>query len=79
MNINGIEVPEPITDYPAYGDTFYIADITCDESEIGARIFEERSSQMGWVLNRIAHASRDAALIHRKALLSFFVNEDGHE
>ena len=69
MNINGIEIPEPIREAPEIGTEFWVA---CTHPNIvdykhtwtGSRQFYPLLS-LG-----IMHATKEAAQLHKEALLS---------
>lgn len=70
ININGFDVPEPIREEPEPGQRIYVADITSYQF-----ILEHRWTGDGYdkrYLSRgLAHLSKENAIKHAKALLSF--------
>lgn len=69
ININGFEVPEPMRDAPDLGSSYYMPLVG----------FHRMYDQFYWAgdndLDRlnsgVCHATKEAAIIHSKALLSF--------
>ena len=73
ININGIEVPEPVREPLNFGDEYVALDLICviDDIEWFGDDWDMENLHLG-----IIHLTKEAAEIHRKALLSFTAKED---
>lgn len=70
ININGYEVPEPLREAPEVGASYFLVSLV-DERGLANPAwsgdkFDERCLRAG-----ITHATREAAELHARALLSF--------
>lgn len=73
ININGIKVPEPLREAPPKGTTVYYTSL----SEIGECSFKEESPIiMFYLKSGLMHITKEAAMLHQKALLSFTSKKD---
>lgn len=69
ININGYEVPEPLRTVSKGRYVFYVS-IETIPSAIGIQVKDEQQWEE-WLRLGIVHATREAAELHAKALLSF--------
>lgn len=69
ININGIEVPEPMREAPEIGTQYWIA--TVIDTEPGIYAWREDVIDRLWLSLGVCHLTKEAAEMHRKALLSF--------
>lgn len=69
ISINGIEVPAPLRK-ANYGDKFYVVSPT-NEGGCFESIYTDHTIDDFRLANGLCHSSKDAAIIHCKALLSF--------
>lgn len=75
IEINGIEVPKPETTAPSCGTRFYIP-VLHDVTELYAKLFWNNSKLLHEFLAKgLIHLSKDNAIAHAKALLSFTSSE----
>ena len=70
ININGFEVPEPLKFRPNFGEEYYCINIS------GTELFDKwtwvgDSLDFRWLLRGFCHSTKEAAILHSKALLSF--------
>jgi len=68
ININGIEVPEPMREVPKDGTKYYMP--MCDR-EVDCSVWQNSMSDNRWLSWGVCHLTREAAELHAKALLSF--------
>ncbi len=74
LTINGVELVPPMCKPPAMGAVYYIADI-------GTKDFSNNTSWSNdsvdnqWFSRGLAHATKEAAIAHARALLSFTTTE----
>jgi hypothetical protein len=69
ININGYEVPEPMREAPEKGAYYYAAATTATDFD-PIEWFNDYCDK-GWLSIGICHATKEAAIAHAKALLSF--------
>lgn len=69
ININGVEVPEPVRGGLKCGDSCYLADIA--HTKVIELVWTEHITDLHFLHKGILHRTRKAAEIHKKALLSF--------
>lgn len=69
ININGIEVPEPMREPPECDSRYYFPSFSSSES-IGWSYWNRASKDYYLLASGLCHASRDAAKEHAKALIS---------
>lgn len=75
IEINGYKVPEPETEDPDYGTTYFV--VMLDKLDIVKAQNWDGCSYDKWVLDRgLVHLTKRAALKHAKALLSFSKKEN---
>ena len=70
ININGIEVPEPMREEPKDGTPFWIIDIVYSEN-VRRSEWEASFMQKKWLKAGLCHLTKEAAELHANALLSF--------
>ena len=69
IKINGFDVPEPLREALNEGDFYYVTETNI---EIKHKIeWEEDDRDFEWLSLGICHKTKEAAELHRKALLSF--------
>lgn len=73
ININGIEVPEPMREVPEDGTKYYMP--MCD-NEVDCSVWGNSMSDTRWLNWGVCHLTREAAELHAKALLSFTKREE---
>ena len=73
VNINGFEVPEPLTVEPKLGELIYIICFGYYGSDVIFRYWKNDEYESMTFNCRLCHKTKEAAEIHAKALLSFFV------
>lgn len=73
ININGIEVPEPMREKPEDGTKYYMP--MCD-NEVDFSVWQNSMSDNRWLSWGVCHLTREAAELHAKALLSFTKKEE---
>ncbi|PJK01481.1 hypothetical protein CO615_04175 [Lysobacteraceae bacterium NML75-0749] len=70
ININGHEVPEPIREPPKYNSPYYMPEFKYPE--LYERFFWEGDhTDMHRLKSGLMHLTKDAAIAHARALLSF--------
>ena len=74
ININGFEFPEPMRAAPEVGSAFYVPNLNEPDNPTQS-VWHDCYLKQGWLCLGLAHASREAAVIHAKALLSFTARE----
>jgi len=72
LTINGYSVPEPERIPPPLNTRYYVPNIISDTRYI-EQSWENDSADVGWLKNGLVHRTKDAALAHAAALLSFTV------
>ena len=74
ININGFEVPEPVREPLELATSYYTPDLSAPE---GYRIYTWSDINLDWKeLNLgLIHLTKEAAILHSKALLSFTSKE----
>lgn len=70
ININGFEVPEPVSDELEYGTKFFKVELESDEL-FDDYIWHGDHFDKHWLSLGIIHLTQEAAELHAKALLSF--------
>lgn len=73
ININGIEVPEPMREKPEDGTKYYMP--MCD-NEVDCSVWANSMSDTRWLNWGVCHLTREAAELHATALLSFTKKEE---
>lgn len=68
ININGYEVPEPVRKPLGIGTRYYLTDVCCRPRGYA---WNETEIDFEWLNSGIIHLTKEAAEIHRTALLSF--------
>lgn len=69
IRIGEYDVPEPMREIPARGTTYYVVDTVAPNSP-GEYTWVGDAADIGWFNLGILHSTRDAAVLHAKALLS---------
>ena len=70
ININGFEVPSPLSNPPKDGEICYIVNLT--EDKVYATVWHRAQPFFKqWLKSGIIHRTEEAAALHLKALLSF--------
>ena len=69
IRIGEYDVPEPMREMPARGTTHYVVDTVTPNSP-RKYIWACATVNIGWFNHGIIHSTRDAAVLHAKALLS---------
>lgn len=69
IRIGEYDVPEPMREIPARGTTYYVVD-TVAPSSPREYTWVGDTADIGWFNLGILHSTRDAAVLHTKALLS---------
>ena len=69
IRIGEYDVPEPMREIPARGTTYYVVDTVAPRSP-RAYTWVGDTADIGWFNLGILHSTRDAAVLHVKALLS---------
>ena len=69
IRIGEYDVPEPLREMPARGTTYYVADTVTPKSP-REYAWAGDTADIGWLNHGILHSTRDAAVLHAKALLS---------
>lgn len=70
ITINGREVPEPLRKVPLYGDTYHVVTF----ASWGAPycfVWGDDERQSKWFALGLCHSTKEAAIAHAEALLSF--------
>lgn len=75
IDINGYEVPKPVSEPLEAGDTYWIISFR-DQGNIAAHHWNADSADIIFLESGIIHRSPAAAGTHAKALLSFTTNEN---
>lgn len=70
ININGIEVPEPMRETPKDDVSFWLADPT-NQTGVCEFKWHPCSTHKGWLEAGFCHLTKEAATIHANALRSF--------
>ena len=70
ININGFEVPEPLRLRPDVGEEYYRIDILSTDL-FGGCIWVGYKSEVKWLMRGLCHSTKEAAILHSQALLSF--------
>ena len=70
ININGIEVPEPMREEPEQGAQIWVAD-PMNSAGVCEFNWHLCPTHKGWLEAGLCHLTQEAAAIHAKALLSF--------
>lgn len=70
ININGYEVPEPMKDRPSFGTIYYWVYFGSHQLVVKDEWVNCERDKIAFI-NNICHLTRDAAVKHAKALLSF--------
>ncbi len=74
LTINGVEIVPPMYKPPAMGAVYYIADIGTADFYNNTSWYND-SVDKQWVSRGLIHATKEAAIAHAKALLSFTTTE----
>ena len=69
IRIGEYDVPEPMREIPARGTTYYVVDTVTPNSP-RKYAWAGDTADIGWFNLGILHSTRDAAVLHAKALLS---------
>ena len=69
IRIGEYDVPEPMREIPAHGTSYYVVDIVSPNSPSEYMWVNDRADN-NWLRLGIVHSTRDAAVLHAKALLS---------
>lgn len=69
IRIGEYDVPEPMREIPARGTTYYVVDMVAPSS-LREYTWVGDTAGIGWFNLGILHSTRDAAVLHAKALLS---------
>ena len=69
IRIGEYGVPEPLREIPARGTTYYVVDTVTPHSP-RKYVWVGDTADIGWFNLGILHSTRDAAVLHAKALLS---------
>lgn len=69
IRIGEYDVPEPMQEIPARGTTYYVVDTVAPGSP-REYTWVDDPADIGWFNLGILHSTRDAAVLHAKALLS---------
>lgn len=73
IKINGFDVPQPLRTAPDLGTKYYL---TCLGADVDPYIWEdEPNTDVRWLAEGRIHLTKEAADIHRRALLSFTAAE----
>lgn len=70
ININGIEVPEPMREEPKKGTQVWVADLM-NAGEVTCTSWYSGVAHKDYLKNGLCHLTEEAAIIHANALLSF--------
>ena len=70
ININGIEVPEPMREEPKKGTQVWVADLM-NAGEVTCTSWYSGVAHKDYLKNGLCHLTEEAATIHANALLSF--------
>lgn len=71
ININGFEVPEPIRECPPSTRNVYVVDFSYP-GNIKEYYIDDDNFDVYWYSNGLVHLTKENALLHANALLSFF-------
>lgn len=71
IEINGHKVPEPLREAPPTGTKYFISDIAQESLLDGPYTWAGDAADMRWLKRGLLHSTKEAALAHSKALLSF--------
>jgi len=75
ININGFDVPEPVREPLERGQQYYTPNITgCAQIWMGCT-WEGYHVDKCWLAKGLIHLTKDAAITHAKALLSFTIKQ----
>lgn len=69
ININGCDVPKPLTVLPPYGTRFYVPDPNCPDSPFAFNSDNDFRNDALFFLG-MCHSTFEAAIIHAKALIN---------
>lgn len=69
IRIGEYDVPEPMREMPALGTTYYVVHVVTPNSP-KEYAWVGDIADIGWFNHGILHSTRDAAVLHAKALLS---------
>ena len=69
IRIGEYDVPEPMREIPARGTTYYVVDMVTPNSPRNYA-WAGDTADISWFNHGILHSTRDAAVLHAKALLS---------
>jgi len=72
--INGVAVPEPMRVEPSSKQPYWLVDVTLTGGW-SEEAWDGTSTELGWLVNGLCHATRKAAIAHAEALLSFSSSE----
>ena len=75
ININGFDVPRPLKELPAIGTEYWVVQLSDKRLAFSVNNFQD-ATDSSWVEKGICHLTRDSAVMHAKALLSFNLNEN---
>jgi hypothetical protein len=78
ININGHEVPEPMRVAPAVEASYYTPDVHAEAYPFH-HIWGEDIVDKEWLAGGLCHATKEGAVAHAKALLSFTKAKNGAE
>lgn len=70
ININGIEVPEPMREEPKRGAQIWVADLMSSAGTTAINWYPGNNHK-GYLEAGLCHLTQEAAELHAKALLSF--------
>ena len=70
ININGIEVPMPLREYPKVGTVVFLASTNCTRGNNYSK-WRNEGTCFEWIEKGIVHLTQEAAQKHIDALLSF--------
>lgn len=76
ININGYEVPEPVREQLKDGQTYYIADFS-SAGYVEKYTWTNDQIDSEWLSNGTIHLTKEAAISHAEALLSFTKQNTG--
>lgn len=75
ININGFNVPRPLRELPAIGARYWVVQLSETQLTFSVNNSED-ATDSSWIKKGICHLTRDSAIMHAKALLSFNSNEN---
>lgn len=70
ITINGREVPEPMRSEPAIESQYFMPQLTT-EIKYGFAYWRAGNSEIRWLSKGLCHSTKEAAIAHAEALLSF--------